>query len=108
MDQSEELEFFWAMKAAEQGDDYAQNTVGTFYSGGISVKKDSETAMQWFRRAAKKKNEEAAYNMAILYEVGDGVEQNYKEALRWYRLADKWGKEGVEEDIIRLKALIGA
>ncbi len=72
------------------------------------MKKDSETAMQWFRRAAKKKNEEAAYNMAILYEEGDGVEQNYKEALRWYRLADKWGKEGVEEDIIRLKALVGA
>lgn len=44
----------------------------------------------------------------LTYEEGDGVEQNYKEALRWYRLADKWGKEGVEEDINRLKALIKA
>ena len=72
------------------------------------MEKDSQTAVRWFRRAARDQNEEAANNLAICYEDGDGVEQNYKEALRWYRLAGKWGKDGLEEDISRLKALVAS
>ena len=42
----------WYKLAAEQGDCFAQHSVGMFYYQGIHVRKDLEQAALWFAKAA--------------------------------------------------------
>jgi len=43
---------FWYLKAAEQGNAYAQNNLGEMYRKGLGVAKDEAQALDWFRKAA--------------------------------------------------------
>ena len=43
----------WYRKAAEQGNDEAQNNLGLMYEDGRGVPQDNEVADEWFRRAAR-------------------------------------------------------
>jgi TPR repeat protein len=51
-------------RAAELGDDYAQNEVGKHYWHGIAVPKNPEQAIAWFSKAADQGNAEAKRNLA--------------------------------------------
>jgi len=44
---------YWYFKAAEQGYDEAQYTLGWYYLRGIGVEKDSKQSIYWFRKAAE-------------------------------------------------------
>ena len=52
--------FYWAKKAAEQGNAYAQYTVGQFYLRGFGLKKDRNEAVRWLTVAKNNGSREAA------------------------------------------------
>lgn len=101
-------EFFWLQKAVENGCSMAYNDLGVCYSLGCGTQIDHDKAFALYKKAIRctYMDEEAANNLAICYENGEGVEPDPREALRWYRRAKRWGKEGIEEDIERMKRVV--
>ena len=65
--------------AAEQGDPFAQYSVGYFYYHGIGVPKDFAQAFRWFRKAAEQGNAEAQNDLGSMYEFGHGVSKDFVE-----------------------------
>ncbi|AJG24351.1 hypothetical protein RR42_s2770 [Cupriavidus basilensis] len=51
------------MKAANLGDAFSQNEIGTFYWHGITVPRDKALAIQWFRKSAQQGNDAAKRNL---------------------------------------------
>ena len=83
---------------ARQGNNFAQNALGIFYSMGVpknsagqSVPRDSSQAVQWFGKAAAQGNAAAQYNLGGAYEHGNGIAQDYTQAAQWYRQAAQQG-----------------
>jgi hypothetical protein len=56
------------MNAAKQGDAEAQYRLGTMYSKGVGVRKDTAEAMKWYRRAASRGHAKAKENLEYVYE----------------------------------------
>lgn len=79
-------------KAAEQGNDESQNSLGELYITGRGVPRDPVQAMMWFRKAADQKNADAQFNLGLMYFEGDGTGQNYSLALDLYLKAAERGK----------------
>ena len=79
----------WLNKAAENGDESAQNLLGTFYENGTggAVLKDYAEAAKWFLRAAKQGDSQSQIDIASMYESGEGVMQDYVEAYKWLNIA---------------------
>ena len=88
----------------------AYNNLGVCYSLGRGTQIDHDKAFSLYKKAIRctYMDKEAANNLAICYENGEGVEPDPREALRWYRRAKRWGKEGIEEDIERMKSAVAA
>ena len=49
----------WYKMAADQGNASAQINIGSFYTNGWGVPKDSVKAIEWFRKAAAQGNQNA-------------------------------------------------
>ena len=62
------------MDLANNGDVFAQGTVGDMYTNGQCVEQSYETAVEWFRKAAEQGYYLSEFFMAKCYETGDGVE----------------------------------
>ena len=79
----------WLNKAAENGNETAQNLLGTFYENGTggAVLKDYVEAAKWFLRAAKQGDSQSQIDIANMYENGEGVMQDYVEAYKWLNIA---------------------
>ena len=103
-----EKEFFWLQKAVENGCPEAYNNLGVCYSLGRGTQIDHNKAFSLYKKAFRldPMDEEAANNLAVCYENGEGVEPDPREALRWYRRAKRLGKEGIEEEIERMKLAV--
>lgn len=69
----------------EQGDTWAQMTLGWCYGSGDGVGKDSVKAVEWYRKAAEKGYDVAQSLLANCYAYGIGVEQDLDEALKWFQ-----------------------
>jgi len=83
--ESEEGESFKAMlRAAEEGNDRAQNTLAVMYRDGKNTDVDYKEALGWFRSSAEQSNREAQRNLADMILKGLGTEQDPKEALEWF------------------------
>ena len=78
------------------------------YSLGRGTQIDHNKAFSLYKKAFRldPMDEEAANNLAVCYENGEGVEPDPREALRWYRRAKRLGKEGIEEEIERMKLAV--
>ncbi len=72
---------------AEQGDVYAQYTLGFMYELGQGVPQDDGEAVQWYRKAAEQGDGDAQFKLGAMYELGQGVPQDSAEALKWSRKA---------------------
>ncbi len=72
---------------AEQGDVYAQYSLGWMYAEGLGVPQDHTEAARWYRLAAEQGDVVAQYTLGVMYANGEGVPQDYKEAVRWYSRA---------------------
>jgi hypothetical protein len=77
----------WFRKAAEQGNAYAQGTLGVLYYNGTGVAQDYQEAVRWYRKAAEQGNPAAQGNLGGVYSTGQGVAQDYVEAWMWLSLA---------------------
>lgn len=87
------------LKAAEQGDSDAQNTLGDMYADGEGVAQNDELAAQWYRKAAEQGNVRAQENIGDMYEAGLGVAQNDEAAVQWYRKAAEQGDAGGQRSL---------
>jgi hypothetical protein len=76
---------------AEQGNAYAQTSLGMMYYNGIGVPEDDKTAVKWYRLAAEQGVADAQYNLGYMYENGKGISQDDKTAVKWYTLAVEQG-----------------
>lgn len=72
------------VKAAQEGDREAMNTVGTWYYLGRHYDQNYKTAVQWFGRSAKAGNNKALANFARCYQKGHGVEADSIMAIKLY------------------------
>ena len=83
----------WYRKAADQGNAYAQNTLGLIYDRGEGTSQDYVEAAKWYRKAADQGYAPAQFNLGVMYDKGEGVAQDYVEAIKWYRKAADKGFE---------------
>jgi TPR repeat protein len=89
----------WYRKAADQGNAWAQNSVGALYHNGQGVKQDYAQAMTWYRKAADQGDATAQANIGVLYDNGLGVKQDYAQAMTWYRKAADQGNAFAQASI---------
>ena len=83
---------------AEQGDAYAQHTLGFMYERGQGVAQDNTQAVflyrksvVWFRKSAEQGDADAQFRLGIMYEYGRGVAKDEAQAVVWYRKAAEQG-----------------
>lgn len=72
---------------AENGDRFAQLTLGLMYHDGKGVEKDEAKATAWFQRAADQGLAPAEFNLGNAYRFGRGVAQSDEKAVYWWRKA---------------------
>jgi TPR repeat protein len=81
----------WFRKAAEQGQEVAQNNLGVMYEHAEGVPKNETEALQWYRKAAEQGYAPAQWWLGTMYNNGHGVAKNYTEGMRWVRRAADQG-----------------
>jgi TPR repeat protein len=74
-------------KAAELGNSWAQNDLGSCYTLGDKVSKNDVEATRWFQEAAIQENPWGQANLGTAYHEGRGVEQSFELAIFWYKKA---------------------
>lgn len=72
---------------AEQGQEIAQSTVGTFYEYGLGTKKDMKLAFKWYLRSAERGASDGQNNVGYCYKFGKGVKKNLTTAFEWFKKA---------------------
>jgi TPR repeat protein len=78
----------WYRKAAEQGDELAQNQLGLIYYYGELGETNRVEAAKWFRRAAEQGTSTAQAFLGSFYMTGDGgLLIDFLEAFKWSTLA---------------------
>ncbi|MBO7194527.1 MAG: toll/interleukin-1 receptor domain-containing protein [Alistipes sp.] len=77
--------------AANEGDAYAQYSLGYCYDKGRGVPRLPAEAVNWYRKAAEQNYNSAQISLGLCYENGVGVEKNTTEAVRWYTKAAEDG-----------------
>lgn len=87
---------------AEGGYAEAQLELGTMYSRGEGVPKDSEQAEAWRRRAAEQGDAWAQYLLGLSL-IGDPTRIN--EGLDWFRRASDQGLESATEELVMFQNL---
>ena len=79
--------YFWAEKAASNGDPQAQNLLGVLYQHGKGIGQDNNKAALWYERSARQGNAKAQANLGDLYALGKGVKTDAIQALMWFYLS---------------------
>ena len=71
---------------AENGDSYAQNTLGSLYFyGNVGLSKNKTKSVYWCRKSAEQGNHWGQNNLGVSYQYGDGVKKDEDEAFKWYQ-----------------------
>jgi nitrogen fixation-related uncharacterized protein len=83
----------WYRLAAEQGDGYAQHSLGRMYRLGQGVTMDLSEAAKWIRKAAEQGHKGAFSDMGSLYWEGLGVPGNDVLAYMWWKIGATRGDE---------------
>ena len=76
---------------AENGDPYAQFSLGNLYFDGGGVPQNYSKAFYWFKKSADQGHRFSQYNLAQMYSQGQGVSKSYKEAARWWEKSAEQG-----------------
>ncbi|GKQ96467.1 tetratricopeptide repeat protein [Aeromonas hydrophila] len=92
MDKSELPEEIVALiKAAEDGNAFAQFLLAEKYDYGQGVEQNDNKAFEWYCKAAEQGYAPAQCNLGWMYEHGQGVKQNDNTAAEWYLKAAEQG-----------------
>lgn len=82
-------------RAAELGDDQAQNEMGELHLDGKGVLKDYELAARYFGQAAQQANGTATKNLGLAYAIGRGVPKDLPKAYFWLSIAAMGRDSGI-------------
>ena len=74
-------------KFAEQGDSFAQYSLGEMYSRGQGVPQDYAEAIKWYRLSAEQCDPYGQINLGLSYKNGKGVDKDLMQAHMWFNLA---------------------
>ena len=69
---NDEMAFELFNKAAQMGNAYAMQNVGSMYAGGLFVKQDQSKALEWFEKSIEAGNAGALGAAGVVYFNGDG------------------------------------
>ena len=83
--------FKWYLRAANQGDLYAQSQLGTYYQKGIAVEKNLSIAFNWYLKAAKRDQSYSQRKIGYLYQFGHGTNKDLVKSYQWYLKAGERG-----------------
>jgi TPR repeat protein len=89
----------WFLRAAEQGDKFAQHELALAYKNGAGVAKDMEEYASWLHMSAKQGWVEAEYELAVHYE--DDC-KDLQQARRWYQKAANQGHKLSKTRLLQL------
>jgi TPR repeat protein len=78
-------------KAAEEGNIEAMEAIGTMYSKGQGVEKNTTKALSYLLKAAELGSAKAHNALAYLYLAGDGVPKDTQEAVQHFQIAANKG-----------------
>ena len=60
---------YWYTKAAEQGNEIAQNRLGHMYELGTGVEQDYQKAIYWYTKAAEQGDEDSKKSLQEVYNL---------------------------------------
>jgi TPR repeat protein len=103
---SQNSKFFYAQRAAKQGNVQAKYDLAMMYALGKGVERDRRKAFNLFHEAARKGHAKAKYCVAVNFEKGLGVKPQAELARYWYKLAAKAGNTQAIVKLANLKKLI--
>ena len=89
---------------AEQGDEVAQDCMGTMYCDGLGVEKDEAVAAGWYEKAADQGLPRAQNALGAMYVNGMGVEQNIQKGISLIVKAANQGLEVAQLNAYQLYA----
>ncbi|MDE7101050.1 MAG: sel1 repeat family protein, partial [Anaeroplasmataceae bacterium] len=72
------------LAAAEQGDSFSCEKIGSFYADGYGCPQSSELAVYYYEKASELGNQDAMLKMANRYKDGLGVEKSITKAIYWW------------------------
>ena len=78
---------------AKQGNSFAQNNLGYFYTNGIGGPIDYPQAFKWYKMSAEQGYAYAQLALGNAYLYGNGVQQNDMMAYTWFELASINGRD---------------
>lgn len=85
-------------RLADEGDPWAQFTLGLCYDNGRGVQQDFVEAAKWYRKAAHEGHTEAQYTLGVMHINGEGVAKDYVLAYMWFSLAATHGFKDAAEN----------
>lgn len=86
----------------EQGDLWAQFTLGEMYRKGEGVAQCSAEAAKWYRMAADRMYCPADYFLGLMYLKGEGVPEDHAEAFKHFYAASTGGHKGAQQSLGRM------
>ena len=70
---------------AENGNPYAQYTLGLYYENGVGVEANIKKALEWYERAAEQGYSKARSKVYTFYENGLEVKEKIREKIEFYK-----------------------
>ncbi len=95
-----EKPFEWYLTAAEQGDTNAQFHVAQ----QLEKRKNAGAALEWYRRAAQSGHAASRFRLGTIYKEGIGVDKNIKTAISFYASAFDSGNTNAARQLGRIYA----
>ncbi len=90
------------MKAAEQGNAYAQYSLGVCYYCGEGVVENKTEAFKWYMKAAEQGNAYAQYIVGCYYHSGiSGIDQNHQKAIEWLTRSAAQGNDQAQDGLLK-------
>lgn len=74
---------------ADEGDAFAQFSLGYMFRHGQGVTRDDAEALKWYRKAAEQGYASAQSNLGIMYQFGRGAPQDLDVAAFWFSKASR-------------------
>lgn len=87
----------WLLKAAQKGNDLAENNLGLMYEFGLGVGQNYKIALDWYSKAAARMNVVALSNIGNCYYLGRGTAQDYVKAADYHSKAANLGYANSQE-----------
>jgi TPR repeat protein len=94
----------WFSKAAEHGNAFAQDQLGSQCANGLGVTQDQAAAASWYRKAADQGHAGAQERLGFQYTHGLGVTQDYVATHMWFNLAAGRGNRDAQKERDKIAA----